>query len=211
MIGEESLAAKGFVMKRLALGCALASLTLVAIVSIAPPARADFYTLDGRFQCLDHANAVCGDAKPLASMQPVAKPAPLPQPASASVAVMPAPVAHVAPAMPPADDPLHEIAARVQTGKPASGDLVWLKQAADKGNARAIELLAWCALNAIGMPADPVRAYLLYGAAADAAVPRAHENQALIYERDLDPNQRQQILNLANEGVALAQLAPAAR
>jgi hypothetical protein len=199
-------------MKRLALGCGLASLTVLAIGLMAPPARADFYMLDGRFQCLDRANAVCGDAQPLVAMQQAAKPAPLPSPpAPDTLVAMPQPVAHVAPPVPGTDDPLHEIATRVQTDKPASGDLAWLKQAADKGNPRAIELLAWCKLNAIGTAGDPVEAYLLYGAAADAALPHARENQALIYEKDLAPNQRQQVLDLANEGVALAQLSPTAR
>ncbi|HLI20854.1 MAG TPA: hypothetical protein VKV32_07040, partial [Stellaceae bacterium] len=110
-----------------------------------------------------------------------------------------------------AEDPLHEIAARIQAEKPASSDIAWLTKAADSGNARAIELLAWCDLNAIGTPRDPVKAYLLYGAAAEAALPHASDNQALIYENDLSPEQRQQVLDLANEGVALARLSPAAR
>jgi hypothetical protein len=66
-------------------------------------------------------------------------------------------------------------------------------------------------LNAIGMARDPVEAFLLYGAAGDAALPNARENQRLIFERDLDSDQRQQVLNLANEGVALARLIPSAR
>jgi hypothetical protein len=72
-------------------------------------------------------------------------------------------------------------------------------------------LLAWCKLNAIGMARDPVQAYLLYGAAGNAALPNARDNQRLIYERDLDSNQRQQVLDLANEGMSLAQIVPSAQ
>ena len=64
---------------------------------------------------------------------------------------------------------------------------------------------------AIGMVRDPVEAFLLYGAAGNAALPNAHENQRLIFERDLDSHQRQQVLDLANEGVTLARLMPGAR
>ena len=106
---------------------------------------------------------------------------------------------------------MRAIAQRLQADAPASGDLAWLKQAAQSGNPRAIELLAWCDLNAVGTPRDPVQAYLLYGAAADAALPHARENQTLIYERDLDKDQRQKVLDLANEGAAFAQISPAAQ
>jgi hypothetical protein len=199
-------------MERFVLGCGLAILTSLAIGLAAAPAHADFYTLDGRFQCLDHANAICGDARPLVSIPPAAKSDPAPPAPAPVVAVAPAPVMHhVAPPIPRAADPLHEIALRVQAGKPMSGDLAWLKQAADRGNPRAIELLAWCKLNAVGTVRDPVAAYLLYGAAADAAVPHARQNQGVIYERDLNLDQRQQVLDLVNEGVALARLSPTAQ
>lgn len=203
-------------MKHLALGCGLAMVTALTLALGSAPARADFFSLDGRFQCLDRANAVCGDPQPLVSMQPAAppaRPAPLPVPPPAgpvATAVPPEPATHVAPPVPRPDDPLHDIAQRVQAYRPASADIAWLKHAAQSGNARAIELLAWCNLNAIGTPRDAVKAYLLYGAAADAALPHARENQALVYEQDLSPVQRQQVLDLVNEGVALAQLSPAA-
>ena len=201
-------------MRHFSLGCAIASLAIMAL-GVAPPAHANFYTLDGRFQCLDRANAVCGDPQPLPPHPPaVQQPAPAPAPVApvAPVAVAaPARPEHFPPPPPRAEDPLHEIAARIQAEKPASSDIAWLTKAADSGNARAIELLAWCDLNAIGTPRDPVKAYLLYGAAAEAALPHASDNQALIYENDLSPEQRQQVLDLANEGVALARLSPAAR
>jgi hypothetical protein len=205
-------------MKRGVFGCSVGALASLALAALVSPARADFYSLDGRFQCLDHANAICGDPEPLAALPralppapPAAPPAPAAAPAPAPAPAAPAPVAHIAPPMPRPEDPLHAVAQRVQAGTPASGDIAWLRQAAQNGNARAIELLAWCDLNAIGTPRDTVKAYLLYGAAADAALPHARENQALIYERDLSSVQRQQVLDLVNEGVALAQLSPAAQ
>lgn len=181
-------------------------------------ARAEFFSLDGRFQCIESGASVCGDA------QPVAKPRPAPSAASQPVAAEPAaPISAVtaaataspsptsASAVSHSIDPLQAVAARVQARRPSSNDLAWLAQAARDGNARAIELLAWCKLNAIGMARDPVVAYLLYGAAGDATLPNAQENQRLIYERDLDSHQRQQVLDLANEGVTLARLMPSAR
>jgi hypothetical protein len=71
--------------------------------------------------------------------------------------------------------------------------------------------LAWCKLNAIGMVRNPVEAYLLYGAAGNGALPNARDNQRLIYERDLNSEQRQQVLDLANEGMTMAKLMPTAR
>lgn len=200
-------------MQRRVIGFGLAALTSLAIAGMAPPARADFFTLDGRFECLDHANAVCGDAQVIVPPTVAVKPAaPVVAPPTLA-AEAPTPLARrvTAPLAPRDDDPLRAIAQRVEIGRPTSDDLGWLQQAAKVGNARAIELLAWCKLNAIGTQGDAVEAYLLYGAAATAALPNARENQTLIYENDLDPNQRQQVLDLANEGVAVAQLSPTER
>jgi TPR repeat protein len=186
-----------------------------------PPAHAEFFSLDGRFQCLERGAAVCGDA------QSVLKPPPAPapgvtqnpaEPEPIEAAPVAAPIASAAPATAPATvavarpiDPLQVVAARVQARRPSSNDLAWLAKAASDGNPRAIELLAWCKLNAIGMARDPIEAYLLYGAAGNAALPNARENQRLIYERDLNSDQRQQVLALANEDVALARIMPSAR
>ena len=192
-----------------------------------PAARAEFFSLDGRFQCLESGAAVCGDAQlvmkprpapaPRAIVQPPVAPPPMEEGPSEAVPVA-APAASAAPAAAPTKavaarpiDPLQVVAARVQARRPSSNDLAWLARAAGDGNPRAIELLAWCKLNAIGMVRDPVEAYLLYGAAGNAALPHARENQRLIYERDLDSDQRQQVLALANEGVALARVMPSTR
>ncbi|HVA14361.1 MAG TPA: hypothetical protein VNF99_14005 [Stellaceae bacterium] len=198
-------------MKRLVIGCAAAGLASLATGWAMPPAEAGFYSLDGRFQCLDRGEAVCGDPQPLMPARPVVTAAPpvaAVVPAPSPRQLPPPPIVHriAAPLPPPRpEDPLAAIAGRVQMDRPARGDLLWLKQAAQTGNPRAIELLAWCELNAIGTPRDPVEAYILYGAAR-GALPHARENQAAIYERDLDPDQRQQVLDLVNDGVALARL-----
>jgi hypothetical protein len=183
-----------------------------AVAAATTPARADFFTLDGRFQCLDRANAVCGDARVLLP-RPVPKPAtpPVIEPALSAPVDTPAPEVASPPAASRSDDSLRAIAERVKARRPTAGDLAALKHEADGGNPRAIELLAWCKLNAIGTSLDAVEAYLLYGAAASAALPNARENQALIYESVLDSNQRQQVLDLVNEGVELARLPPAAQ
>ena len=183
-----------------------------------PMAQAEFFSLDGRFQCLESGAKVCGDAQAVVKPRPapppvVAQPAVAPEPVSALPIAAPTPAA--APAQTPVAarpiNPLQVVAARIQARRPSSNDIAWLTQAARNGDARAIELLAWCKLNAIGMARDPVQAYLLYGAAGNAALPNARDNQRLIYERDLDSNQRQQVLDLANEGMSLAQIVPSAQ
>lgn len=200
---------------------AIAVLAVMATLTQLTAARADFFRLDGRFQCLESGAAICGDARPLPQPQ-AAPPAPKPQPVAAKPIEAPAvsavtrvaavaSVPAAAPAPTPRIDPLQVVAARVKARRPSSHDLAWLAQAADVGDARAIELLAWCKLNAIGMARNPVEAYLLYGAAGNAALPHARENQRLIFERDLNSHQRQQVLDLANEGVTLARLMPSAR
>jgi TPR repeat protein len=185
-------------------------------------AQAELFSLDGRFQCLESGAAICGDAQALMKPRPapvIAAPDVAPEPVSGMpVSAVPvaapataATVATQAAAPSHSIDPLQVVAARVQARRPSSNDLAWLAQAARNGNARAIELLAWCKLNAIGMARDPIEAYLLYGAAGNAALPNARDNQRLIYERDLSSDQRQQVLDLANEGMTLAQIVPAAR
>jgi hypothetical protein len=196
---------------------------IVAGITMLPPgftpARADFYSLDGRFQCIDRNEAVCGDAQPL--VPPVRAVTPIPQPAPAAgpiaaapLHVMP-PVVAQAPELPPPPtisvDPLRAIAKRVQAGNPTGGDIAWLREMARAQNARAIELLAWCELHSVGMSGDPIEAYILYGVAASAGVPHARDNQALVYEQNLTSEQRQQLLDLTRNGlpntsVALAQL-----
>jgi hypothetical protein len=201
-------------MRRFFVIGAFAAATILAHL---PAAQAEFFSLDGRFQCLASGAKVCGDAqivvKPLPP-PPVSRSA-TPEPVAALLIAAPAPTAapatgQVTVALPPVD-PLQVVAARIQARRPTNNDIAWLTQAAHNGDARAIELLAWCKLNAIGMARNPLAAYLLYGAASNAALPNARDNQRLIYERDLSSEQRQQVLNLANEGVTLARIVPSAR
>jgi hypothetical protein len=155
------------------------------------PAHADFYRLEGRFQCLDQPDTVCYDAAPTHVEAPPDATAPLRESPPE-----PAPVVAIAPAKPvqPAD-PITLIAARIKAERPDAGDVAALRRAAKTGDPRAIELLAWCALRGIGTDRDPVEAYLLYGAAAAESVPRARENQALIYEETLTGEERQRVLD----------------
>jgi TPR repeat protein len=164
----------------------------------ATPARADFYSLEGRFQCLDRPDAVCFDATPDVVPPP---PRDSRESALSAPAPTPAPEAAAAPPKPPAPppDPIIAAARRVAHDAPAAGDIALLRGRADAGDGRAIELLAWCALHGIGMTADPVAAYALYGRAAAAGVAHARRNQALIFEHSLTSAERQHLLDVAAE------------
>jgi len=96
-------------------------------------------------------------------------------------------------------DPLHEIASRIEAGKPSSEDLHRLRTLSRTGDGRAIELLAWCDYFGVGLPRDPVAAYILYGIASLAGVAGASANQAVIYNYVLTPNQRQMVLDIQND------------
>jgi hypothetical protein len=174
----------------------------------ATPARADFYALEGRFQCLDHAGAVCFDATSDIDVTP---PAPSDSVVPESQRPSPAPLAVAAPrAAPPAPiDPIIAAARRIERKAPAAGDLDMLRRSADSGDSRAVELLAWCALHGIGERADAVAAYYLYGRAAALGVAHARENQRLVYERSLTNDERQQVLDTAAEAEPSGDLAAA--
>jgi len=194
----------------------LGAITAAALLAKLPAAQAELFSLSGRFQCLESGAAVCGDAQQIAKQPAASAPAIAQADIAAPIAVptAAAPIERLAPAATPAAravDPVQVVATRIQARRPSSNDIAWLAQAARDGDARAIELLAWCKLNAIGMARDPVEAFLLYGAAGSAALPNARDNQRLIFERDLDSGQRQQVLELANAGVTLAQLMPGTR
>jgi hypothetical protein len=161
------------------------------VLALAPlPARADFYSLEGRFQCLDKPDAVCYDATP--SRDPAPPPLPVTAPAVPQAPPAPAKSAS-APASAPLD-PILAIALRIKARRPEAGDLEALRRAAAADDARAIELLAWCSYRGLGTARDPVAAYFLYGKAAAVAVPHARENQAAIYEETLTQEQRQRVL-----------------
>ncbi|HUB97258.1 MAG TPA: hypothetical protein VL993_15155 [Stellaceae bacterium] len=167
-----------------------------ALCGSTAPARADFYRLDGRFDCLGRADAVCFDKTP-APPDPYA-PAPTApkesERAHTALQTPPAAPAKPAPSRPP--DPMLAIAQRIKEAHPAPGDLAELHRAADANDPRAVELLAWCALRGIGTTPDPLEAYRLYGKAEALAVPHAAENQRLVFERSLTSDQREHILEM---------------
>lgn len=184
-------------MKRLIHSIILAPLALSALV--ARPAHADFYALDGQFECLSEAKAVCYDATPSRAATAARRPDGAD---TASVAASSSSLSSSA-AMQPAPergkvtlDPIVEIAARIKEERPAAGDLAALHRAAAAGDPRAIELLAWCALRGIGTERNPVAAYFFYGEAAAAAVPHARENQAAVYSQSLSADERQRVLKI---------------
>ena len=183
---------------------ALPVLAIAAVTIAIPPARADFYSIEGRFQCLDKPGTVCFDATvphgtSLLSLSAPssAQPPALQPPAPAAAAAEPLPPSPDVPAAAPAakpDDPMLAIAARIKAGAPGANDLATLRRAADVGDKRALELLAWCSLRGIGMAADAMAAYTLYGEAAAAAVPQAAANQKLVFERYLTSAERERVL-----------------
>jgi hypothetical protein len=179
---------------------------LAALVLSPQRALADFYSVEGRFQCLEKAGAVCFDAavpRPFLLTDP-----PPPPPVAPPATVLtppPAPAPKPAAALRPAPiDPVLAIAHRIEQEKPAAGDLASLRRAADAGDTRALELLAWCALNGIGMPRDAMAAYRLYGEAAKAGVPHAGENQRLVFERSLTSDEREALLERAARSASAA-------
>ncbi len=171
----------------------------LGLAAAAAPARADFYALEGRFQCLDRPGAICFDATPDAAVAP--PPSPRDSRDSGPPELpYPAPTAAAAPprAAPPEPvDPIVAVARRIERNAPAPGDLDMLRRSADSGEPRALELLAWCTLRGLGMRSDAVAAYLLYGRAAAAGVPHARQNQGLVYERTLTSAERQRVLDMA--------------
>jgi hypothetical protein len=167
-------------------------------------ARADFYSLEGQFACLEHATATCVDMgsvteKPQSDSKPTAAPS-LPTLAAPTIQ---APVltstaqGQVQKSAP--SDPFLDIAGRIKTGKISSEDLQRLRIGSHAGDGRAIELLAWCDYFGIGLPRDPVAAYILYGIAGLAGISGTSTNQAIIYDYGLSSDQRQIVLDIAND------------
>jgi hypothetical protein len=190
----------------------------VVITAGGAPALAEFYDLKGRYECLATPDKVCFDATPSPAVPPTAmeepadaapdaspagpskeaRPGTAAKPGSGTkpgTAAKPGSAAKPSPAL---VDPLTEIGNRLQAKKPDAGDIPALQARAKSGDARAIEMLAWCALTGVGMPRDPVHAYFLYGDAATAGAPKGRENQVTVYKRTLTSSQRQQVLEVEN-------------
>jgi hypothetical protein len=170
---------------------------LLALVLRALPAEAQFYSLDGRFQCLDNPRAVCFDAT-----SDVPRPAPAAPRAAELAPRRAAPakqVAAIAKAPSAPVDPLPAMILRLEARKPGPGDIALLRRRAHAGDKRAVELLAWANLKGIGVAPDPMEAYLLYGFGASLGVPHAKRNQAVVYETMMTPEQRQEVLTIEDE------------
>jgi TPR repeat protein len=165
----------------------------------AAPSHGQFYSLEGRYECLNDPKAVCYDAT---SGEPTRKPDAHPALAGAEPAKLRAKGAKARIASPtatiPTTDPISAIATRLQGRTAAPGDIALLHDHAVGGDKRATELLAWCHLNGVGVPRDPVPAYLLYGVAARLGVLNAERNQAIVYETDMTSEQRQSALLIEN-------------
>jgi hypothetical protein len=198
-----ALAASGpAAASRLGPATRLGFLALALCAIGAAPSHGQFYSLEGRYQCLDDPKAVCYDATSSKS----AATRPEPQLHSAPVGAEPARPeakaarAGVAPAPPrtAAIDPLSEMATRLQGGTAAPPDIALLRGRTAAGDKRATELLAWCHLKGVGVQQDPVPAYLLYGVAARLGVLDAERNQAIVYETDMTSEQQQQALAIEN-------------
>jgi TPR repeat protein len=140
-------------------------------------ASAQFYDLDGAYRCLKSPDAQC--EKDLADHPTQGPPPPPPKPAAPGVGDA---IAHV----------------RDKTVGPR--DIETLARAAEANDPRAVEVLAWCKLNGLGTARDPVAAYWLYRQAAGLNVAHARENQIAVFEKQLTPDQRQQVLTEENRG-----------
>jgi TPR repeat protein len=150
----------------------LAWLAVLCVALPGPrPAAAQFYDLDGVYDCLTQPSAACQERQREHPPPPPPKPDP-----KAEVRSLDDAIAHV----------------RSKTA--TSRDIEILEAHAADKDPRAIEVLAWCKLSGIGGEADIIAAYRLYGEAADLGVANARKNQIAIYETKLTPEQRHSVL-----------------
>lgn len=132
-----------------------------------PAALAQFYDLDGAYRCLTTPDAAC--EKNLADQ-------PRPPPPG------------------PGAPTLEQVIAKVRANTLGPREIEFLEKHAAANDPRAVEVLAWCKLNGVGMPADPLAAFWLYKQADGLGVPNARQNQIAIYENRLTPDERHQVL-----------------
>lgn len=150
---------------------------LVCLLSQVLPARAQFYDLDGAYRCLKSPDPQC--EKDLAD-----RPAPAPPPP---------------PPTKPTEPSLDDVIVHVRNKTAGPKDIEVLARLSGGNDPRAVEMLAWCELNGIGTASNPVAAYWLYRQAAGLGVAHARENQIAIFERQLTPDQRQEVLTGENK------------
>jgi TPR repeat protein len=139
------------------------------LVLTGTPARAQFYNLDRAYRCVTRSDPAC------------AAEAKLPSPPPALPAV-------------PGGQTVDSVFAAMRLDKLGPAERQLLEDHAQQKEPRSLEALAWCKLNGIGWPADPIAAYLLYGAAAALGVPKAQANQIAIFETWMTQQQRQDLL-----------------
>jgi hypothetical protein len=146
---------------------------LACVVTLAVPARAQFYDLDGAYRCLKAPDPEC---------ERNLRDRPSPPPAAAEQPSK------------PSEPEFAEVVAHVRAKATSAKDIEVLRRLAKANDPRAVEVLAWCELNGLGTPRDPVAAYKLYRQAAELGVAHARENQNSVFARQLSPEQRQAIL-----------------
>ncbi len=139
------------------------------LISTGTPARAQFYDLDGAYHCVTKSDANCAAGTKLPPPPPPPRPV------------------QTGPTM-------ESVIAAIRAQKLSQADMQLLEDHAARKEPRAVEALAWCKLNGVGWPADPIAAYLLYGEAAELGVANAQANQIAIFESRLSQQQRQDLL-----------------
>ena len=147
-------------------------LVLAVAASLAQEAaRAQFYDLDGAYGCVTAPDQACdkSDAGRGAAPQPAEK---------------------KSEAAPSVGDAIERVKRRAATER----DIALIEQHAAAKDPRAVEVLAWCTLNGIGMKPDALAAFWLYREAAGLGVANAAKNQVAIFETRLTSAERQQVL-----------------
>ena len=140
-------------------------------------AHAQFYDLDGAYHCVTAPDAAC----------------------TTRLDNRPAPPAPVAQDEPTAAASLVDAVARLKKGRATGADIRLIEARAGAKDPHAVETLAWCRLNGIGMAPDAIGAYWLYREAADLGIPGARKNQIAIYETRLNSAERHQVLLREND------------
>jgi hypothetical protein len=152
---------------------------MLAILLLVPvAARAQFYDVDGAYRCITAPDAGCTTA--------LGTPPPPPPVSKDEVAAA-------------SKTSMADAIARVRHGQASAEDFRRIEAGAAAKDPRAVEVLAWCKLNGIGMAADAPGAYWLYREAAELGVANARQNQIAVFEARLNSTERQQVLLKEND------------